>query len=213
MIDIDTIVKCGILCLWSAWNIHNLTTSMPQAFHVAISRGRKVRVPAFPQIEIHHYTENNPQCRCNENEHWRFHHQCIWCGKERLRCREIHEQNRHWCMFRDNQQLSWASDAYRIRQKMTLLRSNYRSTVFYVTAGIVCHVHASKPAFTSSVILKKQGRTLIQTLLFYQLGACLSLPWKSNRKGKNNYLISKYKLEMLITFFAGQTCLPVDKAW
>ena len=29
---------------------------------------------------------------------------------------------------------------------------------------------------TSSVILKKQGRTLIQTLLFYQLGACLSLP-------------------------------------
>lgn len=57
MIDIDTIVKCGILCLWSAWNIHNLTTSMPQAFHIAISRGRKVRVPAFPQIEIHHYTE------------------------------------------------------------------------------------------------------------------------------------------------------------
>lgn len=30
---------------------------MPQAFHIAISRGRKVRVPAFPQIEIHHYTE------------------------------------------------------------------------------------------------------------------------------------------------------------
>lgn len=29
---------------------------------------------------------------------------------------------------------------------------------------------------TSSVILKKQGRTLIQTLLFYLLGACLSLP-------------------------------------
>lgn len=29
---------------------------------------------------------------------------------------------------------------------------------------------------TSSVTLKKQGRTLIQTLLFYQLGACLSLP-------------------------------------
>lgn len=57
MIDIDTIVKCSILCLWSAWNIHNLTTSMPQAFHIAISRGRKVRVPAFPQIEIHHYTE------------------------------------------------------------------------------------------------------------------------------------------------------------
>lgn len=57
MIDIDAVVKGGILCLWSAWNIHKLTTSMPQAFHIAIRRGRKVTVPAFPQIEIHHYTE------------------------------------------------------------------------------------------------------------------------------------------------------------
>ncbi len=57
MIDIDAVVKGGILCLWSAWNIHKLTTSMPQAFHIAIQRGRKVTVPAFPQIEIHHYTE------------------------------------------------------------------------------------------------------------------------------------------------------------
>ena len=39
MIDVDAIVKGGILCLWSAWNIHNLTTSMPQAFHIAIRRG------------------------------------------------------------------------------------------------------------------------------------------------------------------------------
>ena len=55
MIDIDAIVKGGILCLWSAWNIHKLTTSMPQAYHLAVPRGRKVTVPAFPQIEIHHY--------------------------------------------------------------------------------------------------------------------------------------------------------------
>lgn len=55
MIDVDAIVKGGILCLWSAWNIHKLTTSMPQAYHIAVPRGRKVTVPAFPQIEIHHY--------------------------------------------------------------------------------------------------------------------------------------------------------------
>lgn len=55
MIDIDAIVKGGILCLWSAWNIHKLTTSMPQAYHIAVPRGRKATVPAFPQIEIHHY--------------------------------------------------------------------------------------------------------------------------------------------------------------
>ncbi len=58
MIDINTIVPNGILCLWSAWNIHRLTTSMPQAFHIAIKRDRKVVTPTFPKIEIHHYTES-----------------------------------------------------------------------------------------------------------------------------------------------------------
>ena len=57
MIDINAIVPDGILCLWSAWSIHQLTTSMPQAFHVAIKRGRKIAVPTFPRIEVHHYTE------------------------------------------------------------------------------------------------------------------------------------------------------------
>ena len=58
MTDINTIGPDGILCLWSAWNIHQLTTSMPQAFHVAVKRDRKVTVPSFPKIEIHHYTES-----------------------------------------------------------------------------------------------------------------------------------------------------------
>lgn len=58
MIDIDTIIPGGILCLWSAWNIHKLTTSMPQAFHIAIKRDKKVALPAFPKIEIHHYVES-----------------------------------------------------------------------------------------------------------------------------------------------------------
>ena len=56
MIDVETIVPNGILCLWSAWSIHRLTTSMPQAFHVAIKRDRKVVVPTFPKVELHHYS-------------------------------------------------------------------------------------------------------------------------------------------------------------
>lgn len=56
MIDINTVVPDGILCLWSAWSIHQLTTSLPQAFHVAIKRGRKIAVPLFPKVETHHYT-------------------------------------------------------------------------------------------------------------------------------------------------------------
>ena len=58
MVDIESIVPNGILCLWSAWNIHLLTTSMPQAYHVAIKRDRKVKEPSFPKIELHHYTSN-----------------------------------------------------------------------------------------------------------------------------------------------------------
>lgn len=58
MIDIESIVPNGILCLWSAWNIHQLTTSMPQAYHVAIKRDRRVKVPTFPKMKLHHYTPN-----------------------------------------------------------------------------------------------------------------------------------------------------------
>lgn len=57
MIDVETIIPNGILCLWSAWNIHGLTTSMPQAYHIAIKRDRKITVPIFPQVVLHHYME------------------------------------------------------------------------------------------------------------------------------------------------------------
>ena len=40
MVDVGAVVPNGILCLWSAWSIHKLTTSLPQAFHVAVERGR-----------------------------------------------------------------------------------------------------------------------------------------------------------------------------
>ncbi|MBO7476890.1 MAG: hypothetical protein J6U04_03015 [Salinivirgaceae bacterium] len=57
MIDINAVVPNGILCLWSAWNVHQLTTSLPQAFHIAIKRDRKVTTPTFPKVEVHHYTD------------------------------------------------------------------------------------------------------------------------------------------------------------
>lgn len=57
MIDINTIIEGGVLCLWSAWNIYGLTTSMPQAFHVAVSRSKKVIAPVFPPIEIHYCSD------------------------------------------------------------------------------------------------------------------------------------------------------------
>ncbi|MDC1727143.1 type IV toxin-antitoxin system AbiEi family antitoxin domain-containing protein [Phocaeicola vulgatus] len=56
MIDIEAIIPGLILCSWSAWSIHQLTTTMPQAYHIAIKRDRKVVTPSFPSIELHHYT-------------------------------------------------------------------------------------------------------------------------------------------------------------
>ena len=53
MIDLDTVIPNGILCHLSACNIHGLTMSLPQAFHVAIKRGRKIVLPEYPPIELH----------------------------------------------------------------------------------------------------------------------------------------------------------------
>lgn len=57
MIDLKVVVPGGILFLFSAWNIHGLTTSLPQAYHVAVKRGRKIVLPEFPRIELHHISE------------------------------------------------------------------------------------------------------------------------------------------------------------
>ena len=57
MIDIEAVVPEGILCFFSAWNIHGMTTSMPQAYHIAIKRGRNIVLPSYPAIELHHYSD------------------------------------------------------------------------------------------------------------------------------------------------------------
>lgn len=57
MVDIDKLVPNGILCSFSAWSAYRLTTVIPQAFHVAVKRGRKVTLPDFPAIELHYMTD------------------------------------------------------------------------------------------------------------------------------------------------------------
>lgn len=56
MIDLSLVVPDGVLCLFSAWNVHGLTTALPQAYHVAVKRGRKLTLPVYPKIELHHLT-------------------------------------------------------------------------------------------------------------------------------------------------------------
>ena len=52
MVDIRLIVPNGILCLWSAWSVYNLTTQIPNAYYVAIKRSRKVVLPEYPEFQL-----------------------------------------------------------------------------------------------------------------------------------------------------------------
>lgn len=57
MIDVETLVPGGVLCLYSAWSYHELTTQIPQAYHVAVERTRRVTLPVFPPIELSFMTQ------------------------------------------------------------------------------------------------------------------------------------------------------------
>lgn len=52
MIDVDKIVPGGVLCLYSAWEYHEMTTQIPSAYFIAIDRDRKVVIPDFPAIQL-----------------------------------------------------------------------------------------------------------------------------------------------------------------
>lgn len=52
MIDVEKLVPGGVLCLYSAWSFHELTTQIPQAYNIAVERSRKITLPDFPPIEL-----------------------------------------------------------------------------------------------------------------------------------------------------------------
>lgn len=52
MVDIDSIIPGGVLCLYSAWAYHELSTQIPSAFFVAIDTHRHVVVPEYPAITL-----------------------------------------------------------------------------------------------------------------------------------------------------------------
>ena len=52
MIDVETLVPGGVLCLYSAWSFHELTTQIPQAYNIAVERTRRITLPDFPPIEL-----------------------------------------------------------------------------------------------------------------------------------------------------------------
>ena len=58
MIDVETLVPGGVLCLYSAWSHHELTTQIPQAYYIAVERSSKIILPDFPPIELSFMLKN-----------------------------------------------------------------------------------------------------------------------------------------------------------
>ncbi|TVR69911.1 MAG: hypothetical protein EA408_12110 [Marinilabiliales bacterium] len=52
MIDVERIIPGAVLCLYSAWSLHQLTLTIPNAFHLAVEKSRKVILPSHPNIMV-----------------------------------------------------------------------------------------------------------------------------------------------------------------
>ena len=57
MIDIDKIVTNGVLCMYSAWFHYQLSTQIPQSFHIAIEKNRKTVLPDYPSISLYYWQQ------------------------------------------------------------------------------------------------------------------------------------------------------------
>lgn len=59
MIDVERIVPNGIVCLYNAWSYHQLSTTVPPAFCIAIANKRKVVIPEALPIELYYWKKEN----------------------------------------------------------------------------------------------------------------------------------------------------------
>lgn len=57
MVDVETIVPGGILCMYSAWAYYELTTKLPPEICIAIEKKRKVTLPAYPPISLYYWSQ------------------------------------------------------------------------------------------------------------------------------------------------------------
>lgn len=55
MIDVERIVPRGVLCLYSTFSHHGLSTQVPSSTCIAIDARRKVRLPDYPIIDLYYW--------------------------------------------------------------------------------------------------------------------------------------------------------------
>lgn len=59
MIDVERIIPDGIVCLYNAWAYHQLSTTIPSSFCIAIDAKRKIVVPPVLPIELYYWKKEN----------------------------------------------------------------------------------------------------------------------------------------------------------
>ena len=59
MIDIDKIVPGGVVCMYSAWMHHQLSTQVPPAFCIAIGSKRRIKVPTSIPVNLYYWKPEN----------------------------------------------------------------------------------------------------------------------------------------------------------
>lgn len=59
MIDVGRIVPHGIVCLYSAWAYHQLSTVVPPSFCIAIEAKRKIVMSKHLPIELYYWKKEN----------------------------------------------------------------------------------------------------------------------------------------------------------
>lgn len=58
MVDVERLVRGGVLCMYSAWSHYGLTTQIPVSYCIAIERSHKVTLPDYPPIEIFYLSKH-----------------------------------------------------------------------------------------------------------------------------------------------------------
>ena len=59
MIDIESVVPKGIVCLYNAWAYYRLTTKVPPGFCVAVESKRKVTIPDVLPVTLYYWKKEN----------------------------------------------------------------------------------------------------------------------------------------------------------
>ena len=59
MIDVERIIPNGVVCLYNAWTYHQVSTTVPPAFCIAIANKRKVVLPHVLPIELYYWKKEN----------------------------------------------------------------------------------------------------------------------------------------------------------